>query len=489
MTETPLRKSLALRGLFGLLLQLILRLRGLLIIPVLTRALPPSELGVISLGNALVAGLAPLLVLGMHSGLSLRVVRLEGEEIRPAILTVLSFSAVFSVAVTVLLLSIVSTGLFGGALKPLLPVLLPVGLFAIGISLREISTVLPQVRQELRFIAGINIFMDFGGAIAALLFVFAGWGAYGVLLGVGSLSLVGVVVAAIYSLKSAPGVWAWDSAFLKAALRTALPAVPLSVGHSTLQFSDYFLVSYYRSVSDLATYGLAYNLASPTLMAIAAINLTYLPTCVEILQKGQDAFARFVDKSMILFAVGGIAAISFATSAGPALAAWFGGAIYTESGRLLPIVVAGYVFFSLSQLQQFVPGAMIQDMQASARAYLVAAVVNVATNFLLIPRFGMWGAAWSTLGSYALAFVLLSRSVRALLPELRWMSRISHLVALTALSVGFALPMQSRATGPISALLFGGGAALVTVGLAFALRLLDRSDVERLRAFRPFAAS
>jgi hypothetical protein len=31
----------------------------------------------------------------------------------------------------------------------------------------------------------------------------------------------------------------------------------------------------------------------------------------------------------------------------------------------------------------------------------VVAVVNVAANFLLIPRFGMMGAAWATLASYA----------------------------------------------------------------------------------------
>ncbi len=488
MTETPLRQSLALRGLFGLLLQVVLRLRGLLILPVLTRALAPSELGVISLGNALVSGLAPLLVLGMHSGLSLRVVRLEDREVRPALLTVLTFSAVFSTAFTALLLLLVSTGFFGVALAPLLPVLFPVGLFAVGISLREIATVWPQVRQELGFIAGINLLMDFGGAIAALLLVLAGFGAYGVLLGVGSLSLVGVIIAASRSLKDAAGVWAWDPAFLAAALRTALPGVPLAFGLWTVQFSDYFLVSYYRSVSDVATYGLAYSLASPTLMVIAAINLTYLPTCVEILRQGREAFARFMDKSTILFAAFGVAAVAFAAAAGPALASWFGGALYMESGRLLPLVVAAYVLFSLSQLQQFVPGAMIQDMQASARAYLFAAAVNVAANYFLIPRFGMWGAAWSTLGSYALALALLSRSVRALLPELRWMSRIARLAGLAALSIGCALLMQPLATGLVTALLFGGGAALVTVGLAFALRLLDRSDVARLRGFRPFAA-
>ena len=54
-------------------------------------------------------------------------------------------------------------------------------------------------------------------------------------------------------------------------------------------------------------------------MVIAAINLTYLPTCVEILRQGRDSFARFMDKSSTLFAVFGIATIAFTTSAGPPL--------------------------------------------------------------------------------------------------------------------------------------------------------------------------
>ncbi len=486
MTETPLRKSLALRGLFSFSLQVVLRLRGLLLIPVLTRALSPSELGVIGLGNALTSGLAPLLLLGMHTGLPLHLVRLQGRAVRPAVLSVLSFSAVFSVTVTTLLLALVSTGLFGAALSPILPVLLPIGIFAVGLALREVATALPLVRQKLGFIGWITLLMDFGGVIVAILLVLSGFGPYGVLLGVGAMSLLGALIAALYTIRMAEGVWAYDQAFLRATLHTALPVVPLAFGLWTLQSSDYFFVSYYRGDADVAIYGLAYNLASPTLMAIAAMNLTYLPTCVEILRQGRVPFARFMDKSSLAFSIGGIAAVAFATSAGPRFAAWFGGPIYEESGRLLPIVVAAYVLFSLSQLQQFIPGAMTQNMKDSARAHTLAAVANVAANCFLVPRFGLWGAAWSTLGSYALAFFLLTRNVRMILPELRWMNRFTRLAGLTVISTAFSLLMQHQASGVLDALLFGSGAVLVTVGLSVGLGLLDRGDLARLLGFRPF---
>lgn len=475
-SDPPLRESLARRSLFTFALQVVLRLRGFIVVPVLTRVLAPGELGVISLGSALAAGLTPLLLLGVQTGLSLQLVRLEGPRVRPALLSVFGFSVAYAVALTVLLLGTASTGAFGPGFAPLLPVLFPVGLFAIGLALREVSLVLPLVRQKLDFISRISLFMDFGGVVASLALV-SRFGAWGVLLGVGTMSLIGALIAIAYSLAVTEGEWAVDADFLRATLRTALPAVPLAVSLWALQSSDYFFVSHYRRAADVAIYGLAYNLASPALMAIAALNLTYLPTCVEILAEGRLAFARFMDRSSILFAIGGIAAIAFATAAGPSFAAWFGGPVYRESGRLLPVVVAAYLFFSLSQLQQFIPGAMSRDMGASARAHAVAAVLNVAVNFVVVPRFGLWGAAWSTLGAYALAFLLLGRSIREELPELTWRSRMGRLGLVALVSAGIAWLLQGAAQHALVGLLLGCVAAAVPVALAFGARLVRREDL------------
>jgi O-antigen/teichoic acid export membrane protein len=480
MTQSPLKESLAARGFFSLSLQVVLRLRGFLLIPVLTRALPPSELGVISLGAALCAGLSPLLLLGMSTGLSLHLVRLEGLAVRPALLTVLSFSALFSSAVTVLLLGIVSTGVFGAALSPLQPVLVPVGVFAIGLTLREVAMALPQVRQKLGFIAWNSLLMDFGGALFAVAVVLLGQGARGALWGIGAMSLLGALVAAVYSLRMAEGPWVYDGAFLRATLRVALPVVPLAFSLWTLVASDYLFVSHYRGSAEVAIYGLAYSLASPALMAAMAMNQTYLPTCVEILRQGRAPFARFMDDSSRLFAVMGVIVIAFVTAAGSHMSALIGGPAYAESGRVLPVIVTAYLFYSLSQIFQMIPGTMNQEMKSSAQAHGLAAIFNVAANFVLVPRFGLWGAAWSTCFGYALAFALLARRVQFVLPELAWTALLGRLVVLTFISIGAAIGLGSMASGWASALALGMGATLLAVFAALALRLLTRDDIKRL---------
>jgi O-antigen/teichoic acid export membrane protein len=480
MTQSPLKESLAVRGFFSLFLQIVLRLRGFLLIPVLTRALPPSELGVISLGAAFCAGLSPLLLLGMNTGVSLHVVRLEGSALRPAILTVLSFSALFSSAVTVLFLAIVATGAFGPSLAPLQPVLWPVGIFAVGLAMREVAMALPQARQRLGFIAWNSLLMDFGGTVFAVAAVLLGQGASGALWGIGVMLLMGALIGAVYSLRMVEGPWTYDGAFLRATLRTALPVVPLAFSLWTLLASDYLFVSHYRGAAEVAIYGLAYSLASPALMAAMAMNQTYLPTCVEILREGRNEFAKFMGDSSRLFAVAGVIVIAFVTVTGPYLSTLIGGAAYAESGRVLPIIVSAYLFYSLSQIAQLIPGTMNQDMKGSARAHLLAALCTVAANFVLVPRFGLWGAAWSTCFGYALAFALLARSVRMILPELKWTPLFGRLAVLSAISIGGALFLGSIASGWLSALFLGAGSVLVAILSARSLLLLTGDDLKRL---------
>ena len=479
-----LQKSLAQRGLFGLALQLVLRLRGLLLIPILLRVLPPAEVGVLNLGNAFTGWITPLLLLGLNTGLALRVVHLTGPAVRPAILTVLSFSTAISILGTLVILVAVDHGLLGSALSPLIPILVPLGLLAIGTTMREVATVFPQVRQELRFIGRNSILMDLGGALFAIALVLMGFGAYGALLGPAIMSLVGASIAVSYSLRLAEGPLAMDRPFLMNTLRSALPVVPLALALWTLQSSDYFFVSYFQGTAALAIYGLAYNLASPALMAMAAMNLTYLPTCVEILGRGRGELARFIDNSTRLFALAGVAAVAFSVVAGPGVTTWFAGPDYTESGRLLPIVVAAYVLFSLAQLQQFVPGAMTQDLSGAARAHAWAAGFNLVSDFIVVSRYGYWGAAWATFASYGLALFLMTRGVRTLLPELLWPLSVGRMMTLAVASSGLALLLRPYATGVLIAMSLGVLSVVAVALLAMMLGLLTRDDLRHINLTR-----
>lgn len=484
MTEGSLQKSLALRGLFGFLLQVVLRLRGLLLIPILVRALPPAEVGVLNLANAFSGWVGPLLLLGMNTGFALRVVHLTGRAVKPAIVTVLAFTVVFSVAGFLLILLIVNQGIFGAVVTPLRSVMLPIGLLAIGTTIREVATVFPQVRQHLTFIGQNSIVTYFGGVLLAIALVLMGFGAYGALVGPALMCVIGAALAVTYSLRIAEGPFAFDVEFLRSTLRSALPVVPLALALWTLQSSDYFFISYFHGTESVAIYALAYNFASPALMAMAAMNLTYLPTCVEILARGRDDFARFIDNSTRLFALGGIAGVTLSVVAGPAITSLIAGPVYLESGRLFPVVVGAYVLFSLSQLQQFVPGAMTQNLSGAARAHGWGAALNVVANLAVVPRFGYWGAAWATCVSYGLVLFLLTREVKALLPEISWPRQILRVGVVTAISVtvGFLFQPYAKEWPTLMGLSLLSLAVVLAIGWGFGL--ITRQDLAYLKLDR-----
>jgi O-antigen/teichoic acid export membrane protein len=480
MTGSPLESSLARRGLFGLALQFALRLRGLILIPIVVRALSPSDVGVLNLGTAFLGWLAPLLLLGLNTGFALRLVHLRGPAVRPAVLTVLVFSAATSLLGAFLVLFAIRLDFLGSVVAPLAPVLIPIGLLAVGTTLREVAIVFPQVRQDLRFVGRNSLLADLGGAVAAIGLVLSGFGVSGALLGPAAFTLAAAGLAISYSVRRSEGPWSFDHAFLREALRSARPVLPLALALWALQSSDYFFVSHFQGTAALAIYGLAYNLASPALMGIAAMNLIYLPTCVEILGRGRVEFARFIDSSSLLFALAGISAISFSIVAGPAVTTWFAGAAYAESGYLLPIVVAAYVMFSLGQLQQFVPGAMTQDLSGAARAHAMAALFSLTANFIVVPRYGYWGAAVVTFASYCVALVLMVSRARVLLPEIAWPRTALRLLLLAGVSITAALLLRPFASSVITGLTLGLLSVAVVAGLALTFGLLRNNDLARL---------
>src|SRR5205823_5679148 len=74
---------------------------------------------------------------------------------------------------------------------------------------------------------------------------------------------------------------------------------------------------------------------------------------------------------------------------------WFLDPRYAAAGGLVPWIIAGYLFhayfgvFHLAAMQ----GKRTEFLLAASS---VALVTNLALNFALVPRWGMYGAAWAT---------------------------------------------------------------------------------------------
>lgn len=73
---------------------------------------------------------------------------------------------------------------------------------------------------------------------------------------------------------------------------------------------------------------------------------------------------------------------------------------YSGAAALVPIVCLGFVFFSL-HAHFSVPALLAKQSDRLVVVYASAAVTNVALDVLLVPLFGLPGAAWASVGGYA----------------------------------------------------------------------------------------
>jgi len=77
---------------------------------------------------------------------------------------------------------------------------------------------------------------------------------------------------------------------------------------------------------------------------------------------------------------------------------------FSASSAVVRILVPGIVLFSAARVLGNDVAARGRPLVTSAIAAAIA-VCNIALNVVLIPRYGIDGAAWASTGSYSLAFV------------------------------------------------------------------------------------
>ncbi len=171
-----------------------------------------------------------------------------------------------------------------------------------------------------------------------------------------------------------------------------------------LDLADRYLLGILGSFSETARYAVAYTLGSALSIVIIGPFTLAWPTAMFAIAQREDAPQIF--KLMfrwfgmfLLFAAFGL------SLAGTLLLDWLFPLSYHTAAFVIPIVAVSLAFYGVFYV--FGTGESITRKTWWTPIFLgVAALVNVALNLVLIPRYGAMGAALATLIAYvALAFM------------------------------------------------------------------------------------
>ena len=448
-----------------------------LLLPVYTRVLAPSEYGVLALVLVLEALLKPLYRWGLDTSFLRLYYDCRDDADRKTLAgTVIIFLLVANGGLTVLLLVVAPwlSGLLFGTREHALTLSL---LFANGFITSFIFPPLTRLRiqEKSRAYATLTFVRSLGTVVVRLVFVIGfRWSVTGIV-------LADVVVSTLMVIGLAPTLmsmmsWRFSRSVAWEMLRFGLPRVPQGVLHQGMVMSDRFFLALYLPLEQVGVYLIGTSIASLVKLYPVAFSTAWMPFAFDSMRRA-DAPQLFGRLASYAFAVLGFLTLAMACLARPVVELMTPSTFHAAA-RVVPLLALGMAIQSTST---FLSTSI--NVAKRTHAYpistAVAAVVSIGGYFVLIPRWGVFGAAASVVaGQVVLVATLGYFAQRYFAIRYEW-GRLTKAAGTAAALYGIMAALSptsnAAALGVAVALL-----AAYPVGL-FVLRFFKASELQEIR--------
>lgn len=470
-------------GVIGLT-NLVLTLRGLILLPIIAKILGPSGYGTWSLALVTLGLVTPIAEMGLSTAL-VRFLAAEKStrEIQEGFFSVLSAMLCCGTAIGLILFflaNFLANTLFGDAST--LPI---IQVIAIIVPVRAINTVCLAFFMAFRQMKTYSLFILLRnlGEIALIAgLVLSGFGIFGAVLSllIASLFTTGV---ALYMIVSQIGIKRPDFHYLKSYLKFGLPLLPTNFFGWIVGMSDRYVIGYFLGITSVGIYSAAYSLGSFLSHFRVPLTRVLPPTLSKSYDEGKDAevqsYLSYSLKYLLMLTVPAVFGLSLL---GKQILRIFTTAEFIPSGYLvIPFVALSMLFFGIYATTGAQILRLAKKTNILGAIWGIGGLVNLGLNLVFVPRFGILAAAATTLFAYALASGLtLYFSFRELTFKVDWAFIVKSLAASGVMSL-VILSLNPVKTWEVF-LIIGLGAVIYGIVL-FLLRGFTRSEVKFFTRF------
>jgi O-antigen/teichoic acid export membrane protein len=428
-----LTRHSAIYGLGGL----VSRILATALLPLYTHYLRPSAYGDVEIVTAATAVLSIVLQLGISSAFF----RFYFDAKQPAEkLTVVRTSFWFTMAMSTL--GLVFGVIFAGPVghwiglghDPSLVRAGAVGLWA-QTNYQQLTALFRVEERSVAYaIASVaNVFITVAAMVVFVAYFH--WGAVGLVVGnfVGTLC----VYVALVAYRSEQLGLEFDRELFRKMQKFGMPLVPAALGLWAINFIDREFVSWYKGNAEVGVYSAAIKISSVITFVMIAFRTAWPAFAYGI---EDDRVARRTYSFVLTYLMAVAAWMSLGLGA---LAPWWVDLLTNsryhraEKGVAL-LAFAGAIYAGYTVLA--IGSGRARRTQLNWVVTAIAAAVNVGLNFWLIPRWGMVGAAISTVAAYVVLFIGMTLYSQSVYPVPYQWRRI-----VTVYSVAIGLNVAARA--------------------------------------------
>lgn len=258
----------------------------------------------------------------------------------------------------------------------------------------------------------------------------------------------------------------FSRAVIREALAFGLPRVPHSVAHQVLGFADRYLLNLWGTLADVGLYSIGATFGLALKFFLSAFEAAWTPFFLGVMRE-PDARRTYSTVSTYVVALLVLLVAGVCTTA-PGVVQLFTTEDFHSAAAVTPWIALGVMFQGL-----YLVGSIGLVITKRTKWYPVstgtAAAVSLLANVILIPRFGMMGAAWANAMAYgALAVLTVGFSWWVYPIRYEW-GRLFRIAVAGGLAYGVTTRALPAGLAPVVAVILS--AALTTAAYGVVLSL------------------
>jgi len=187
-----------------------------------------------------------------------------------------------------------------------------------------------------------------------------------------------------------------------------VPLIGFELSGILLTSGDRFIIQHFLGSAAVGIYSASYSMAKYFVEFFsAAFRMAVMPIFMSIWEKkGREETQAFLSSVLKIYFMIGIPLIFAVSFLGRDLIILFASEKFEEGCVIIPFIVTGYVISSAN----FIYGAGLYLSKKTTSLLIInviSTIINIILNFLLIPIWGLYGAAITTLFAFIIEVTLL----------------------------------------------------------------------------------
>jgi O-antigen/teichoic acid export membrane protein len=234
------------------------------------------------------------------------------------------------------------------------------------------------------------------------------------------------------------------------------PLIGASITHLILSVGDRYMINYFLGTVEVGIYSAGYRLSQ---MSIQNFYLLLMLAAYPIIirdyeNKGREAATLTIKKSLNYYFILLIPIVIGVWALAGDIVEGILGREFARAQGILPLIALGTFFYGLSQYANK-PFELKEKTSIIFYMLVFSAVLNIGLNIYFIPVFGIAGAAYTTLISYAFYLIILTVMSRRFIPlNIDYQTLYKTVLAAMIMFLGLRIINIYLITGGIQILIF-----------------------------------